>query len=123
MVPMADNFNHIDQDYTYEVINIQKHMEANNDHDYFSKLKYTYDYTPIFNCHGISEPDKIIKGQFDHNKLLQNQKLHSPQVIKKMLNEADSQLWNLPQKMDTYEEEGGENESSDSADEDKKPQM
>ena len=53
MVPMADNFNHIDQDYTNEVINIQKHMEANIDPDYFATVKYSYDFTPIFNDYGI----------------------------------------------------------------------
>ena len=45
--------------------------------------------------------------------------MHSVEVIKKMLDEAASEIWDLPQKMDTFEEDD-DTESSDSADEDDK---
>jgi len=53
MIPMADNINHNSVDVTNELVNLDKHVNGDEDSEYFRIAKFMNDIRPIYDKKGI----------------------------------------------------------------------
>jgi len=111
MIPMADTLNHSDANITNELISKAKHLEADEDSGYFTKIKYMNDYSPMFSA---DEQTPDVKGRFSHKNFEANKIYESAAMFKEL--SATRQIWQIPYLRDPFHEDNDTDEEDEEED-------
>ena len=119
MVPMGDNMNHADVSVVQEIIHKKKHLEGDEESNYFQKTKFMNDYSIAFDDSEAQDEKQLlnIKGRFLKENFEANKKFTSSESFRDQLARG-IQLWDIAVMKDTFDEDNDTSESEEESDDD-----
>ena len=121
MIPMADNLNHSSVDVNQEMVNIQLHLNAAQNDNYFRIGKMLNDYSILFDDSLKTDQNRLnICGRFDRTVYTQNMEFLGTEKVREVLRSTQHQIWEIPHFLDEFSEDNDSDMGDDSSDEEDK---
>jgi len=115
---MADNVNHSCVDVTNEIINTELQKQGHLNPHYFRVSKFMGDYSAIYTARGDSLADcKLanVRGRLNNDQLRDDQALTSLENVRRILEQEEKHIWDVPFIFQDYAEDNDSEEELDDA--------
>ena len=121
MIPMADNLNHSSVEVVLHLVNTEKHLQGEQDPEYYRIHKHINDYSALFKARPDMQADKEsldITGRYKTDVFEKHVRAFGVTSYRSQMVDHLKQVWQLPYTLDRYYEDCDLSSEEDSEEED-----